>query len=109
MKFGVFGQDFSREFVSGKNLQTINHYEGQLLISDGEYSKVIDDFTLESIERDTDVLMFIAKAFEEEKQSVEVAQYYYAPDQDEEHRHQFYINGKTARVTHFCKFPALPK
>lgn len=54
------------------------------------------------------VLVIESPHYDKTRQRVEVAEYYFDPDQTEEHQHQFLIDGRTARVTHFCEFPPLP-
>jgi len=38
-----------------------------------------------------------------------VALYVYDKEEHPEHKHSFYINGRTARVTHWTPLPELPK
>jgi uncharacterized protein (DUF1330 family) len=41
LKFGVFNVNFIREYVTGI-FNSVNHYEGQLIISDGNVCAVVD-------------------------------------------------------------------
>lgn len=43
LKFGVFTFNVIREYVTGV-LNSVHHYEGQLVISDGKYSGVVDPY-----------------------------------------------------------------
>lgn len=66
MKYGIVTADFSREYVSSNTLYNVNHYKGQVLLSDGENSKCLDDFSIEAIQSNDAALNLIIQHFQEE-------------------------------------------
>ena len=43
LTFGVVAHDFERTFITGYSvLNSVNHYKGQLFMSDGTYAKVLE-------------------------------------------------------------------
>ena len=55
------------------------------------------------------VLVIEAPLYGGGKQTVEFARYQFDADQDEGQQHMFFINGRTARVTHWMPMPDLGK
>lgn len=68
MKIGIFTEEFTREYVSSSMLHTVNHYKGQMLISEGDNSKCLDDFTVDVIKHNPKVLDLTKDHFEQEKE-----------------------------------------
>lgn len=67
MRYGVVLSGFTREYKSSNVLHRIHHYQGQILISDGQNSKVLDEFTVSVLKTNKQALALLHKQHAEER------------------------------------------
>lgn len=72
MKYGVVTEDFVREYLSSQSiLYKVSHYKGQMVLSDGTYSKCLDDHSVESTQTHQAIKELMHEHFEKERELLE--------------------------------------